>query len=73
MTAILFVILLAWALSTLGLSGMLRWAGIAAGALGLTVVFGVGVSQGAPLAIAGALLWLIGKGLEPVSPSPRRL
>ena len=73
MTAILFLMLLAGALWVIGLSGLLRWAGIAAAALGLAVVFGVDASQGVPLVIAGGLLWLIGKGLESVPPSPRRL
>ena len=73
MTAILFLMLLAGALWTIGLSGLLRWAGVAGAALGLTVILGVDAIQGLPLLIAGALLWLIGKGLESVPPRPRRL
>jgi hypothetical protein len=72
MTAILFLMLLAGALWALGVSGMLRWAGLAGVSLGFSVVFGVGASQGAPLVIAGVLVWLVGKGLEPVDPQPRR-
>ena len=73
MTAIPFLMLLAGALWTIGLSGLLRWAGVAGVALGVTVILGVDAIQGLPLLIAGVLFWLIGKGLESVPPRPRRL
>ena len=75
MTAILFLMLLAGALWTIGLSGLLRWAGIA----GCGAWPGGDVRRrrqsGPP---AGdrrrRSLWLVGKGLESVSPAgPRSL
>ena len=73
MTAILVLILLAGALWAIGLSGLLRWAGIAGAALGLAVMLGIDASQGLPLVIGAILVWVLGKGLESVPPAPRRL
>ena len=73
MTAILFLLLVGVGLWRLGLSGLLRWAGVAAVALGIAVVLGVDVDQGLPLLIAGILVWLIGRSLESVSARPYRL
>jgi hypothetical protein len=71
MTAIIVLILIAAVGWSVGLSGLLRWAGIAAVALGLAVVLGVDSGQGVPLLLAGSLIWLIGKGLGPVALRPR--
>jgi hypothetical protein len=65
MTAILFIVLLGAVLWGLGLSGLLRWAGIAGAALGLGVVLGVDPMQGVPLLVGGCLVWLIGRALAP--------
>jgi hypothetical protein len=73
MTAILFVLLVGVGLRRLGLSGVLRWAGIGGTALGLCVVLGVDVAQGLPLLVAGGLVWLVGRSLEAAPVRPHRL
>lgn len=60
MTAILFVVLVGVGLWRLGVSGVLRWAGIAGAVLGLCVVLGVDAAQGLPLLVVGVLVWVIG-------------
>jgi hypothetical protein len=65
MTAILFVILLAVLMRSLGASGILRWAGLGGAALGLGVVLGVDAGQGLPLLAGGCLVWLIGRAVTP--------
>jgi hypothetical protein len=64
MTAILFLLLVGVGLWRLGLSGVLRWAGIAGAGLGLCVVLGVDVAQGLPLLVVGVFLWVIGAGIS---------
>jgi drug/metabolite transporter (DMT)-like permease len=73
MTAILVLILVVALFWRLGLNGLLRWTGILAAGLGLMVVLGVDAGQGIPLAIAGALVWAIGRAIQPVAPRPYAL
>jgi hypothetical protein len=73
MTAILVLILVAAVLRRLGLNGLLRWTGMLAAGLGLLVVLGVDVGQGLPLVIAGAVLWAIGRAIQPAPPQPYAL
>jgi hypothetical protein len=73
MTAILFLLLVGVGLWRLGLSGMLRWTGVAGVALGLGVVLGIDAGQGLPLLGAGILVWLIGRSVESVPARPYRL
>jgi chromate transport protein ChrA len=67
MTAFLVLILVAVVVWQLGLNGLIRWSGIAAIALGLTVVLGVEAAQGIPVVAAGVFVWLIGKAIQPVA------